>query len=194
MSYCVKLLLGICIVFLLCRCAKDDWGPDESKLPSATEKGKDVFGCKINGEIWRPEQTGIKLTGSPYLDFDFYQDELTISAHKDTAKSGGLNSSIAIWVESGFHGEGTYELTNNRNNNLVLNDSMKAASYRDLVNHCNYNTDSFNTGKLTITNFDTSGRDVILSGRFHFTAIVEEPKECETDTVRVTEGRFDIDT
>ena len=122
MSYCVKLLLGICIVFLLCRCAKDDWGPDESKLPSATEKGKDVFGCKINGEIWRPEQTGIKLTGSPYLDFDFYQDELTISAHKDTAKSGGLNSSIAIWVESGFHGEGTYELTNNRNNNLVTND------------------------------------------------------------------------
>ena len=57
------------------------------------------------------------------------------------------------------------------------------------MDNCDYSTDKFNNGKLTITHFDSAKR--IVAGRFHFTAIIKEG-DCNKDTIRVTEGRFDI--
>ena len=50
----------------------------------------------------------------------------------------------------------------------------------------NYNTDSLNTGAITITKFDTINH--IVSGTFYFKAKLEDG----TETVNVTDGRFDI--
>ena len=63
------------------------------------------------------------------------------------------------------------------------------ATYRNLKQSCDYDTDSLHNGELTISHFDSAKR--IVSGRFHFTAVIKQGN-CEKDTIRVTEGRFDI--
>ncbi len=85
---------------------------------------------------------------------------------------------MALRIDSGWQGKGNHELSLKKSSHVY-------AIYNDLNKNCSYRTDTINNGKLTITHFDSAKR--IVSGRFHFTVA---KKGC--DTIKVTEGRFDI--
>jgi len=182
MKHLIHILIAISLPCLALQCNKDDNGntppPDENKeqLPPATQTGEGTFGCKVNGEVWRPEAP----PNINELHADYYQDEFFVSAER-VLDNGNLQSSVAIQINSNFEGEKDYKLSS------ISSDIY--STYRNLKQSCNYDTDSFNVGKLTITHFDSSKR--IVSGRFQFTAVIKKGK-CENDTIRITEGRFDI--
>lgn len=149
---------------------------EEPTLPPATQSGKGTFGCKVNGEVWVPEAPPL----TKEIHADYFEGVFTLQANRKL-KEYGWQSSIIIYIDSGFMGNKKY--------NLSSRFSKKYAIYRDIDDNCEYYTDSFHAGKLKVTHFDSSKR--IVSGRFHFTAVIKRG-ECDSDTIRVTEGRFDI--
>ena len=158
---------------------KDNNKQEEATLPPATQTGEGTFGCKVNGEVWRPEAP----PNINELHADYYQDEFFVGADKRKDPKSNYTSMV-IRVEDGFNEKGKYRLNGDLGNNYDM-----YASYSNVAGNCKYKTDSINTGKLTITHFDSAKR--IVAGRFHFTAVIKQGK-CEKDTIRVTEGRFDI--
>ncbi len=153
---------------------------EEPTLPPATQSGKGTFGSKVNGEVWVPEGGSF---GNPELHADYYQDEFFVGAERKV-KDDDSYTGMVIRIEKDFIGEGTYKLKGN-----LGNDFDKYASFSNIKSNCEYETDPLNTGKLEITHFDSSKR--IVSGRFHYTAVITQGN-CEKDTIRVTNGRFDI--
>lgn len=96
-----------------------------------------------------------------------------------------LNSTdqaIGLGIDSGWEGTGKYLLG-------LKQDNQSYAVFIDNNKNCTYRTDTIHSGKLTITHFDSSKR--IVSGQFHFTAVLKQVSY-EKDTIRVTQGRFDI--
>ena len=181
-------LLGC--IFMGVQCEKDDDGlfgnsdnnndknqNEEPTLPPATQSGKGTFGCKVNGEVWVPEAP----PNINELHADYYKGEFFVSANREI-NDENTDQGMAIRIDTGWKGEGIYKLSSKFWTN-------KYAIFINSKNGCEYTTDTFNTGKLKITHFDSSKR--IVSGRFHFTAILKQGN-CEKDTIQVTDGRFDI--
>jgi len=73
---------------------------------------------------------------------------------------------------------GVYQLNDNKNKYAAFSDIEKQPI-------CFYETDSVQLGTLKITKLDTTNH--IIAGTFEFTVWTEE-----CDTIRVTDGRFDI--
>jgi len=178
------LMLSIaCLLLLALKCNKGDDKPNgnnnsnqKETLPPATQTGEGTFGCKVNGEVWVPKTPPL----TPSVHADYFEDEFFISANKKL-KNEGFKSSFHLDIDSEFNGENQYKLSSKK--------TKIYGRYGDAENNCDYLTDSMNTGILTITHFDSAKR--IVAGRFHFTAVIKQGK-CEKDTIRVTEGRFDI--
>jgi hypothetical protein len=147
---------------------------DLTKLPPETQEGKNTFGCLVNGKVWR-NQGFTTLTGNLSVN---YNGNISIIASKMLKD---LSEGVAI---TGGGETGVYSLA-----------AKNRASFGtdDRITFCEYggNTAPI-SGETTITKFQrielNGGKRLIVSGRFYFTVV---SKTCK-DTIRVTDGRFDV--
>ncbi len=151
--------------------------PDE--LPPATMTGANTFGCLVNGEVWKP-----------YIeDANFWEralnvnhdrgwvgcDQLLIVAKKTLFKDIELHQEFIINAWCPVLGENK------------ITPTKGAFLYYQPCGY-SYRVDTLSPHIINITKLDIENN--IASGTFEFTAISDE---CQ-DTVRITEGRFDVDS
>jgi len=172
-----SLLPVLCMLFCLA-CKKED------PLPKATEKGANTVGCKVNGKNWVADAGG-SFSGQKYallLDSD---DQFVLSCYQ---VGGEKNSTIQIGIEK-LTATGTYYLNEQTIPYPGATFIKNFGSY-DLFKpqpSKSYLTNPTHSGYIIITRFDKPNR--IISGTFEFTA---EELNGSGETVKVTDGRFDI--
>jgi hypothetical protein len=181
------LLLVLPCLALQCNKDKDDPDPDNGKgsdkeqLPPATQSGENTFGCLVNGEVWRPENG--EVYRNP-LRASFGLGRLTISAEREIDKKS-LDNEINITMYDNIDDTGYYRLDEYDTDSLR---SINYALYRLEKIGCQYSTYYSNKNYVIINRLDSIKN--IISGRFEFIAVNDS---CgELDTMRVTDGRFDI--
>lgn len=164
----VILLLVVSLPFILTSCNKD-------KLPKATEKGKNTFGCKIDGQIFLPSKEKSSWSGvDPILVINSSFDGFIVSARlfgTSSSTSKSVTIGLPYLTTTGTHSLKTYGYGEYK---LEYSQGPK------------YRTNNTNTGTINITRCDTINR--IYSGKFSFKAIDENTGK----TVNVTDGRFDV--
>jgi hypothetical protein len=148
--------------------------PAVEQLPPATQEGKNTFGCLINGNIWVPYKTDFSRKLEVWYDPTYRNGSLRIIAER---KKESVDQSITIAIDSLDH-LGYYS----------LNFSGSKIYYDDVIRNCIYDsfdTSVFKMGKLNITKLDHQNR--IIAGTFEFTLF-----KSGCDTIKATEGRFDV--
>ena len=155
---------------LFLQCKKD-------KLPKATEKGANTFGCKINGVSFEPCPKLYVPDPSLYVSLSVGTTTSVIIGADCTQ---GDPYKYVIITLGNFHGIGEYLLSDNENN---------ICQYREPDPYPGNYFSSYYThiGKVTITKDDRT--NYILSGTFEFTAANQDNS---SNVVMVTEGRFDV--
>jgi hypothetical protein len=165
------IITAFIIVTLAASCKKEKVNPLD-KLPPATQEGKNTFGCLVNGEAWTPK--GNNGTRNLYISYDPTRNNgaFTLSTYRITSNSNqGLTlfaDNINYQKQFTFHPPVT---------SIILFDNY--ACYYDRDNN------EYRKGTLTITKLDVSNQ--IIAGTFE--AILAKPG---CDTVRITDGRFDM--
>lgn len=160
-------------------CKKESTCPPN--LPCATRTGENTFGCYINGKPWvaRVGPSIFDPTLHPIeAEYDEtgygndYQNQLRITASKWTGTSSGFMALYAWPVTTiGLHA-GKFSSSGNIDDDNISNQIIVF----DLDTIIDYNFD--------ITYLDINKN--IISGEFSFKGI------SSTDTIRVTDGRFDV--
>lgn len=168
------LLLFLCSL-LLTNCSLFSKKDPQPELPPATQEGKHTFGCKVNGEVWLPSG----FNGTPNLvaryGIKYFFDSNTFNITTYRNKNQKIYQHIGIYSDS-LIGPGVYP--------LYIPEKHKA-SFLDFETRCFYREDTYFKGTLTVTKLDTQRN--IISGLFELT--FAQP---DCDTIRVTEGRFDV--
>jgi hypothetical protein len=149
------------------------------KLPSATQEGKNTCGFLVNGKVWLPRGDN----GYPNLscDYDetFMGGAFNINGYR---YENGANNSISFVVASdSIQTAGLYKLN-------TRSERTRFAEYTNLVTRCHYqwiDTIPNQNAYLNITKLDKVNR--IVSGTFEFALATSG-----CDTVRITQGRFDM--
>jgi hypothetical protein len=145
----------------------------EPQLPPETQEGKHTLGCLLNGQIWVPGGAPSPATVggiSAYYDGGYFY--VTAAQLNDQIDQG-----FAVHVTEGVTKPGIYPLSNDLKGYLYFYDSDR---------ECTYGQDSLpQIGELEITKIDT--KKYFVSGRFWFTLV-----QPGCDTIRVTDGRFDV--
>ncbi len=167
-----RLLLCLLLSLLAMQCKEEK--PEEEVnqldlLPAATQSGRYTFGCLVNGKAWVPRTT---------TDMGaFYQGGLLQISAKAYNKPGEQNMALVLYNPP--EEDTSYDLTK-------YSDQVAEYISRGIdVKRCVYEKDSTLSGSLTITHFDA--QNYIVSGKFEFTTVADG-----CDTVRVTDGRFDL--
>jgi hypothetical protein len=147
------------------------------KLPPATQEGKNTCGFLLNSKVWIPKGNNGRKNLSWYYDPGLNNGSFNLTGYR-YEKAGDSNFTDFV-----------LSLNNFKVGNYKLNiDSSKGAEYGNSINYCFYrwrdtiiNHNSF----VNITKFDTQNR--IIAGTFEYT--LYKPG---CDTVRITQGRFDV--
>jgi hypothetical protein len=162
----------ILLLFLATACKKKDVAPID-QLPPATQEGKGTLGFLVNGQAWTPKGNNGTPNLGFYYDPGYKAGEFNLSAYRIPAK--GQREHFVISTDS-----------LNFKRTFSLNDpSVGSARFTNDV--CSYNRDEevFREGRLTVTKLDLQKH--IVSGTFEFTLF-----RPSCDTVKVTDGRFDL--
>lgn len=162
-----------CFCFADCKKSKNTPPPDNPYgLPNATQEGKNIFACRVNGENWISEK-GIYNIGSRVSN-----DTLSCWGK---LKDVGYIDNLSIYVfEEAAQGR-----------QYVLGGSISGYIRNDLNQTCtgyhggNIHSLFSSSGNVTITKLDRTNR--IVSGTFNCTIPVPG-----CDTLEITDGRFDI--
>ncbi len=174
MKYQSLLIISFFFLLLVYSCKKDN----ASKLPPPTQTGENTFGCLVNGEAYVPK--GFDGTGrpNPHIQFDYGfngQPYLTIDViqYEKNNAIGDIFIGFGNLTRTGYYS--------------VPIDFTFLVAWKKLGN-CN--TPPFDStlqkyGGGIITKLDIPNR--IVSGTFDF-----KYKTTNCDTVRITDGRFDI--
>lgn len=157
-----------------CKKGTDNYMNDDNPygLPNATQTGRDIFACRVNGQNW------IAKT-------DIYNLGAYVSIGNDTLSFGAGGGGIPFSRLSFFIRNPQQAIT------YRLNDLQTKYGWVFITpasNPCvgaTYNSYSID-GSLTITKFEVATK--IVSGTFN--CIIPLPNNC--DTLKITDGRFDI--
>ena len=166
------LLLALCSIFAAC---KKDHPPktELEKLPPATQTGANTFGCLLNGQVWIPKDNYGQATFKLDVDPTFQNGAFGVRAIR--YYSGQNFQSVSFGSDS-CKTSGGYSFTVNRNRAGYADYGIPLVlSSGDLGVIC--------IGNFTITRYDVQNR--IFSGTFEFTL------SKGTDTIKITQGRFD---
>ena len=175
-----KYFLPVCALLLLClsfaRCKKHHDAPltELEKLPPITQTGANTFGCLLNGQAWIPKDRYGQATFHMDVDPTFQNGVFGVSAIRYYAD--GKFQSISIGSDSCTNG-GIYLLP-------YIHTRAQYADYGISIIISSWNTGTTCTGNLNITRYDLQNR--IFSGTFEYTIY-----RTGTDTMRITNGRFD---
>jgi hypothetical protein len=175
-----KTLYAFLILFAFCfaKCEKDKI--DSNGLPPATQEGKNTLGFMLNGQPWTPQ--GFSGTGNLSVDYDegINNGILGIVAYRTISSSDKTQFILGI-IDSLNFKTAPFTL-------LIKKKSIGALSYSTKyycdINH--YDTSIYETGRITITKLDKVDR--IIAGTFEGVLY----KQTCGDTIRITQGRFDM--
>lgn len=170
------IFIGIGIVAVKCK-KPEEVLPNE--LPPATQEGKNTFGCKIDGKVFKPfENVIIPPPNSEILKAFYSSKSIYIKARRSVERGGfAITTYMDIYIDS-IDRTGRYILKNEGSGRWVQHYNFADTLY--------YRTDSLRTGEVIITKLDTVKK--ILAGTFYFQAIDYKRNHVEM----VTEGRFDV--
>lgn len=158
------------------RCKKSATPPNIP--PPVTEEGKNTFGCKVNGKIWRPYATCHAFWGRQCLElgFEVYPGD---TLHK-------LPMSFVLQTESNTDSSGflmyTYASNITQTGNII--DSVNLMFFK-LGNQYYNHPPNHSSGVVNVTKLDTVNN--IMAGTFSFTLY-----NSTNDSVVVSDGRFDL--
>ena len=179
----IKMNIALVLLFaIFVGCKKQKIFTELEKLPPITQTGANTFGCLVNGIAWLPNGRKPQYGGPnprTYVDPTFQGGRFSITASKykipvSTISVGSANCTSAgvFYFTNDFNGGGYSQ--------SVLGSLACELSTSDLG--------TYKTGFLNLTKYDlTTG---IFSGTFEFT--LYSPQSLCGDTIKITDGRFDI--
>ncbi len=177
----------LCLLFattLLAASCKKNKVPDTrtelEKLPPITQTGANTFGCLVDGKAWLPNGSKPQ-TGGPniqvYVDPTFQGGRFGITGHQ----YNNFQSQVGFGSGQCTSG-GLFDIS-------LPFQTLSYSRFLNNVNTCEYSSSdpgSYRKGFFNISRYDlTSG---IFSGTFEFTI---KSQSCG-DTIRITNGRFDV--
>lgn len=149
-------------------------------LPAISTNGQNTFGCLVNGKAWLPNHG---VTSKFFVDY--YKGIFFFSAARHGYSTWQQNNHALI----DYFGIGTSYY--NQKGVVTLDNSYNPGWYTNVENSCDYGSKAIISGHLEYLRFDTI--NWIASGTFEFTTYLpEEENEFNCDTIRVTNGRFDL--
>jgi hypothetical protein len=188
-TFVLTLISTICI--LSCR-PEPDPEPDpnycQTELPCPTETGKNTFGCYINGAAWVADIAPYVLDPTAHKTQADY-DEIGHGTDNDSYLS--ISASRINDTTSGFmrlYIRPLIKVGEIKNGNAVRVDGTAFIEKTDKGNPLStlwFDLDTLFDYKIEITHLDTIKN--IVAGRFSFIGTT-----ASKDTVKVTEGRFDL--
>ncbi|GAA4393059.1 hypothetical protein [Hymenobacter koreensis] len=169
---------------LLCAGCKKEKTPLET-LPPATQTGQNRAGCLIDGQAWQPAYVSSTSSGNPFFVSWRRRPSgyaLTLTMMRIT---NSQNMRLVFWVPN-IRRAGTFALDQTADPRIT----SANPPYGQFIDYepfpgRDYLTGPAAAGTLTITRFDTVAR--IVSGTFELT-----PQTDDGQTVRLTDGRFDV--
>ena len=172
MKNILTILACIAIILSLASSCKKEKMPDS--LPPITTEGKGTFGCKINGEIWIPK-TQDEFLGNNfnlYAAWEATPQRIRMVASK---RYDDFGQEFAIYI---------YEPITLG----VLDTNVISMRYTDVnISIESYQNHMFRQfTNFIITRYDKTNR--IVSGTFEGILV----KPITKDSIKVTEGRFDV--
>lgn len=179
----LKIWSALCFLLLL-TCKKPP------TLPPQTAQGSNNFGCYVNGVLFTPlnSSTSNALTNDPALRIT-YGELIAVGNGADNEGEHYIFSVGASRKENGIKktvGFGALNIKNLKaGNSFTINNSKGnfSASYQEQKGDNFIHTYHAYEGTITILKVT----DTFIAGTFWFNA-----KDSQQDTVKVTEGRFDV--
>ena len=150
------------------------------KLPPITQTGANTFGCLVDGKAWLPNGSKPQTGGGNiqlYVDPTFQGGAFYVTGHQ----YNNFQSKITFG-SSGCTNAGIFDIS------LPLQ-AVDYNRFVNTVNTCEFSSSdsgSFRKGFFNITRYDLING--IFSGTFEFTI---KSRACG-DTIRITNGRFDV--
>lgn len=173
------LVLGTALLLLaLTQCKKKDPSP-EDQLPPATQTGANTFGCLVNGQPWTPKGYNGSSNNSVSYDPGLNGGVFDLQTYR-YPEPGANHFQVIYLFANQVARAGTYSFTNEMQTEASFNDTKTKCSWRSRDSLTTYRR-----GTLTITRLDLQAG--VISGTFAFT--LYKPG---CDSVRVTNGRFDV--
>ncbi len=179
------LLIAICSTFTACKKCKTEVPLTElEKLPAMTQTGANTFGCLVNGIAWLPNgKKSDGWLGKPNLDVYINLGPSFRTFGINAGQYNNLNSRISFGTSKILQiGEYIYDFSN-IDNEINFNYSSSPWGSPTLEYSIPYELLTYRKGKFTVTKYDT-----IIAGTFE----IEFCKSNSTDTIRITNGRFDM--
>ena len=178
-----KMTTILLLLCLLASCKKDTPVEAAPALPAATQSGKNTMGCKINGELFllngKRDSWGIGLRAVDKKLSDTTDFNISFNSRKPNIYLLMRSISLAAKEKDTLSLNGIYALDNSY---VILQDFRE-----NTVTGASYESNRIHGGTLIITKNTPS----FMSGTFEFEAILDG--EDSTKSVKVTEGRFDIE-
>lgn len=161
-------------LLLLTQCSSCKYEDPTPTLPAETQRGAYTFGCLVNGKPF--VASGINFVGGDWQGVN----RLTIGADTRNQKED-FNFILLV---TGLLNSNTVYTLQPQNTGYPATSATGFSAFCS-TEQCDYEGTRIKTGSLTLTKFDGVAR--IAAGRFAFT--LYEPG---CDTLRVTDGRFDV--
>lgn len=152
----------------------------KEKLPKASEKGADTFGCKIDGQLFVPAKTVTYPPIAPLIAYFNEADgsfELSVSEDRDQS-ANNLQRYLHLDIKN-------LSIGSNKLNEM----NTAEVSTAELDKNESFTTTETVSGTLNITRLDKNAN--IISGTFSFQATMR-PTNIPGKIITVTDGRFDI--
>lgn len=151
--------------------------PPPNILPPVTQEGKNTFGCKVNGEVWRPYATCHIFYGRQCMELGFEVYPLD-TLHKLPFSFGLGTENNTDTSSFEMHTRGSnITLTGNIIDSIILTFWKGPQFYTYMPGHT--------PGVINVTKLDTVNN--IMAGTFSFTLY-----DSNNDSVVVSDGRFDL--
>jgi len=168
--------LLISIGLLSSQCKPKEPNPND-QLPPITQTGANTFGCKVNGKVWIPAGKPSTFQSNLFVLYDEgYGGNLDIRTYRGDGNNGDYLSLNGFDI----YGESTF-MINNTNPELL----RQKISFINSICSYNYDETFYRNGYITISKLDR--QKGIISGTFECTM-----KKEGCDTLKITEGRFDL--
>jgi hypothetical protein len=184
--FCLLLALSLITFHAGCKKEKIPDDPMKVKLPPPTQEGLRTFGCLVNGVPFVPTKTfSIDAVNSPLVvEYNFNTKNFILKTLRYNLKENDQ------WVKTRVSSGATFDRVGSYNIGLVnyglIDTSTICGDYNNTK--ASYYDRLYNVigGSMNITRFDPDLK--IVSGTFDYDVY---SKKCG-DTVRITQGRFDV--
>ncbi len=175
--------------FLTMQCSKTSVDPNG--LPPISQVGANTFGCLINGEIWIPKPSEDSVVNSFNSTTKYFHNMeaggiFVFRGVRNQSNSKGIRD--VFWLVVDSLNDNKFFAKNPMRNAFNLsyeNFIAGQCSSFDLSNSAINEDYKFTDSKINISKFDTLNH--IISGTFYCTIF-----RTGCDTIKVTDGRFDI--